>query len=203
VARDLLWEGLALAEEWGQYATAAETLHDLVRMGAGESAAKQLEKMGERVDGAFMEARIMFAQATRHGDMDRAATAAKLFGAIGANLFAAESASLEATLADAAGLRRRATDAEGRAARLLEQCEGGRTPGHLPQREVAQLTDREHEVARLAAQGLTSREIAEGLFVSVRTVDNHLQQVYVKLGIKRRSELAGRLSSVQGATRAG
>jgi DNA-binding CsgD family transcriptional regulator/tetratricopeptide (TPR) repeat protein len=202
-ARDLLWEALALAEETGQHATAAETLHDLVRMGAGDGAAEQLEEMGQRVDGAFMEARIMFAQATRHGDMDRAATAADLFEAIGANLFAAEAASLEAAQAEAAGLRRRATDAEARSARLLEQCEGASTPGHLPQREMAQLTDREHEVARLAAQGLTSREIAEGLFVSVRTVDNHLQQVYVKLGIKRRSELADRLSYVAGVPKAG
>jgi DNA-binding CsgD family transcriptional regulator len=58
-----------------------------------------------------------------------------------------------------------------------------------------QLTNREREVATLAAQGMTSKEIAANLFVSVRTVDNHLQQVYVKLGIKRRSELSGRLTS--------
>jgi DNA-binding CsgD family transcriptional regulator len=49
-------------------------------------------------------------------------------------------------------------------------------------------------VATLAARGLTSRKIAEDLFVSVRTVDNHLQQVYVKLGVKRRSELAAHFS---------
>ncbi len=56
-----------------------------------------------------------------------------------------------------------------------------------------QLSDREREVALLAAQNLTSREIAERLFVSVRTVDNHLQQVYVKLGVKRRTELSPHL----------
>jgi len=45
----------------------------------------------------------------------------------------------------------------------------------------------------LAAQDLTSKEIAERLFVSVRTVDNHLQRAYMKLGVTGRSELAERL----------
>jgi DNA-binding CsgD family transcriptional regulator len=76
---------------------------------------------------------------------------------------------------------------------LLESCQGAASPGVSPQRGSTPLTDREREVATLAARGMTSRQIGENLFVSVRTVDNHLQQVYVKLGIKRRSELAAHL----------
>jgi DNA-binding CsgD family transcriptional regulator len=76
---------------------------------------------------------------------------------------------------------------------LLELCEGALTPRIATGKGSTSLTDREREVAILAARGLTSRKIAEDLFVSVRTVDNHLQQVYVKLGIKRRSELAAHL----------
>jgi DNA-binding CsgD family transcriptional regulator len=52
-----------------------------------------------------------------------------------------------------------------------------------------ELTSREREIALLAASGLSSREIAERLVVSVRTVDNHLQRAYRKLGISRRQEL--------------
>jgi DNA-binding CsgD family transcriptional regulator len=51
------------------------------------------------------------------------------------------------------------------------------------------LTPREREIALLAAGGSTSKEIAERLFVSARTVDNHLQNVYAKLGITSRSAL--------------
>jgi len=53
-----------------------------------------------------------------------------------------------------------------------------------------QLTRREHEIAGLAAAGVPSREIVERLFLSIRTVDNHLQNVYAKLGITSREELA-------------
>ena len=52
------------------------------------------------------------------------------------------------------------------------------------------LTDREREIATLAAQGLTSRAIAEQLVVSTRTIENHLQRVYMKLGVNGRAELA-------------
>jgi DNA-binding CsgD family transcriptional regulator len=52
------------------------------------------------------------------------------------------------------------------------------------------LTVREHEVATLAADGLTSREIADKLYLSHRTVENHLQRIYDKLGVSRRQELA-------------
>ena len=49
--------------------------------------------------------------------------------------------------------------------------------------------NREREIAQLAADGLPSRVIAERLFVSVRTVDNHLARIYTKLGVTSRSEL--------------
>jgi DNA-binding CsgD family transcriptional regulator len=63
----------------------------------------------------------------------------------------------------------------------------------MPDEPVA-LTKREREVATLAARGITSKDIAERLYVSVRTVDNHLGRVYEKLGISSRSELAELLS---------
>jgi DNA-binding CsgD family transcriptional regulator len=53
-----------------------------------------------------------------------------------------------------------------------------------------ELTGTEERVARLAAAGRTNREIADTLFLSVRTVEAHLSHIYGKLGIRSRTELA-------------
>jgi DNA-binding CsgD family transcriptional regulator len=58
------------------------------------------------------------------------------------------------------------------------------------------LTAREHEVARLAADGLSARDIAGQLFIGKRTVETHLANVYIKLDVKSRLELARRLSAL-------
>lgn len=55
------------------------------------------------------------------------------------------------------------------------------------------LTPSERRVAEMAARGQTNREIAQALFVSEKTVENHLTKVYGKLGIRRRAQLAGAL----------
>ncbi len=51
------------------------------------------------------------------------------------------------------------------------------------------LTSRELEVARLAVEGLTTREIGERLFIGRRTVETHLTNAYAKLGVRSRVEL--------------
>ncbi|MEU1205278.1 LuxR C-terminal-related transcriptional regulator [Nocardia sp. NPDC005825] len=53
----------------------------------------------------------------------------------------------------------------------------------------ATLTRRERGIVALAAQGMSNRDIAERLFISIRTVENHLQRSYHKLGIHSRHEL--------------
>jgi DNA-binding CsgD family transcriptional regulator len=63
------------------------------------------------------------------------------------------------------------------------------------------LTAGELRVARLAADGLTNREIAQALFITTRTAKGHLSHVYHKLGITRRGQLAGALTGLLGETR--
>ena len=62
------------------------------------------------------------------------------------------------------------------------------------------LTSREREIALLAVEGLSNREIARALTVSTRTVEGHLYRIYVKLGISRRDELTAELETVLRAT---
>jgi two-component system response regulator NreC len=56
-------------------------------------------------------------------------------------------------------------------------------------RSAPELTERELEVLRLIARGHTNREIAERLFLSVRTVEGHRARIQHKLGRSRRSDL--------------
>jgi predicted ATPase/DNA-binding CsgD family transcriptional regulator len=52
------------------------------------------------------------------------------------------------------------------------------------------LSDREREIAALVAAGLSNRAIADRLFISVRTAENHVSHILVKLGLRSRSQLA-------------
>ncbi|WP_116950642.1 ATP-binding protein [Jiangella endophytica] len=74
---------------------------------------------------------------------------------------------------------------QARALRELELADGSSTG-----QDTAGLTAQELRVARLAAEGLTNREIAAQLLISHRTVGHHLSNVYPKLGVTSRVELA-------------
>jgi DNA-binding CsgD family transcriptional regulator len=63
-------------------------------------------------------------------------------------------------------------------------------PLTVPRRLSERLTSREREVAALVADGLTNREIALKLVVSVRTVDYHMRRMFGKLGVRTRTALA-------------
>ncbi|MCC2593842.1 LuxR C-terminal-related transcriptional regulator [Tessaracoccus sp. OS52] len=80
--------------------------------------------------------------------------------------------------------------AKARAARLAAECEGAAVNGFAIPKDLPELTRREREVAHLVAEGLSSKAIAERLVLSVRTVESHLYQVFAKLGVRRREEIA-------------
>jgi non-specific serine/threonine protein kinase len=68
---------------------------------------------------------------------------------------------------------------------LANEPDDGPPPGSRPT-----LTRREAEVAALAARGLTNRDIAAQLFLSVRTVEVHVDHILTKLGFRTRTQLA-------------
>jgi DNA-binding CsgD family transcriptional regulator len=67
--------------------------------------------------------------------------------------------------------------------------------GARPPRATGELTDMERRTAELASSGLSNKEIAGQLFVTVHTVEVHLSRAYAKLGIRSRGQLAHRLSA--------
>lgn len=170
-------------------------LHDLVRLGRPEAAADRMQALLATVPGGRAAGLLMrHARAAAIGSGDGLFAVAREFNAHGYLVFAAEAAAV------AVRLFRSARDPQALAAStlltdVLARCD----VVHTPALRTAQpaLTSRERQVAELAADGARSRDIANKLFLSPRTVENHLQRVYAKLGVNGRNALAPALRSLR------
>lgn len=172
----------------------AVLLHDLVRLDAAAGdTVDRLDDLTGLIDGELIEIRAAHARALVAGDADALGVVGDRMASVGLDLLAAEVFAQAARLVRRAGSARSATAFERRSAELADRCEGASTPALRGAGDAAALTVRELEIAALAAAGRSSRQIAEQLFLSSRTVDNYLQRAYVKLGISRRTELAAAL----------
>lgn len=208
-ARALCEESLAICREIGDRRGTARGLIGLgeVALGQGDYAAARaayeesiaiFEELGDRwflavsMDGL---AGVISAESRPAGAARLLGTAEALFEAIGAPLPPHCRPAHERTLA---AIRARldrenlaAAWAEGRtmtpeqAVAALEQP--GVEPAAPSSLYPAGLTRREVEVLRLVATGLTDAQVAEKLFISLRTVNAHLRSIYAKLGVGSRS----------------
>jgi DNA-binding CsgD family transcriptional regulator len=189
-------EGVALAQSRGQDAYAVRALHELCRLGDPAGAASELARLAARVDGPFAAIAAAHAGALVAGDGAALLEAAERFAAADSLLVAAEAADAAAVAYRDGGRPASARAASARATLWLASCEGARPPTMLVIPESAGLTPREREIALLAAGGASSREIAGRLVISVRTVDNHLQNAFRKLGVARRQDLSRVLGAI-------
>ena len=81
--------------------------------------------------------------------------------------------------------------------RVNQELRACGTPGRTPARAAgAELTPQQWEIAKLAASGLTNKQIGERLFLSPRTVSTHLYQVFPKIGITSRAALRDALEQL-------
>jgi DNA-binding CsgD family transcriptional regulator len=192
-ARDVLRAAAELAAECGYRVTEAWLLHDIARLGDPGSVAARLAELAAACEGVLVPAYAAHAAAAASGRAAALVEATDNFERIGAMLMAAEAATEAAQAFQRAGDRRASAALGVRASNLAGSCEGARTPGLSAPVMVVPLTPRERDIATLAASGESSKDIADRLFLSVRTVNNHLQNVYSKLGVSGRRQLASAL----------
>ncbi len=191
-----LREAVALANERADLVWESEALHDQARLGRAAEVAPRLAELAGLVEGDLAPTRADHAGALVAGDAGTLGQVSAAFAAMGAWLLAAEASAAAAVVLRRGGDARRAAAAEVRAAELARRCQGAMTPALRAIQTQALLSSREIEVAALGAAGLSNKDIAARLSVSVRTVENHLQRVYEKLGVARRADLAQALLSV-------
>ena len=186
LAGDQAVQAARLAAARGAMAMALNFLTDAGRWGDPRQAAAALAGLVPSLTSDLQRVRAADISARGSGSALRLLEAAELQLAAGFSRHAHELAELAATADDAGRYGRRITSVHREVRdRLGDQLSSAAVPTAGP------LTRRESEVAGLAARGLSDRQIAQELVLSVRTIHSHLASAYRKLGIRSRSELAG------------
>jgi DNA-binding CsgD family transcriptional regulator len=192
-ARAQLMTAVGLAAEAGYVASEAMLLHEVVRLGGAASVVDRLYELAPECEGLWIPTFAAHAAAVVAGRSKWLVDVVDQFESFGAMLLAAEVANEAAQAYQSEGNGRAAAAMRVRSEALGDACEGARTPRLTAIVMVVPLTARERDIAALASSGESSKEIADRLFLSVRTVNNHLQSVYSKLGIAGRHQLEGAL----------
>ncbi|WP_165960568.1 LuxR C-terminal-related transcriptional regulator [Actinocrispum wychmicini] len=186
-ARELAMTAANDAADLGLKPFQSWALHEALRLGQPDVS------MALAADGPLVK---LYADHAAAHDGPTLDSCAERFAAAGFLLLAAET-SAQAALAHVHD--QDARNSRQKALAWANHCEGASTAilrtVAIPQ--VTAISEREREIAELAARGLSNRQIADLLVISIRTVGNHLNHIYTKLGINSRSELAALLHVIQ------
>lgn len=181
-------EAADLAREAGSPAYEVLAWQTAVQLGGATAAATRrltsLAGLGPRVEAALAHAKAWAAE-----DGDALLRAADAWARIGDLVAAGDAAAQAADVHRRAGRQGSALTAAAAAEKLAERS-GARTPALVVAARPLPLTVREREIAALAARGLSNKEIATRLTLSVRTVEGHLYRAGHKLGVSERSAFA-------------
>jgi DNA-binding CsgD family transcriptional regulator len=176
-------------------------LHALeLALGLGD--ASRLERFCETAaatEGEWAQALAEYGLALNFGGAARYLSAAEKLEAATIYHLAAKAYGLALGASDRGHTKELSAAARAGLARCNEELGHGRE--ETPHDSMApKLTRREWDIVNLAVQGLSDRQIADTLLISVRTVEGHLYRCYSKLGITGRDELAGAAAVAQGAS---
>lgn len=188
-ARALMRAEMARHRERGAVNDEAFCGLELIRLGRPDEVADRLAELAAAAEGPLY--RLIASQARGVSTQDHVALGevSDELAALGCFGFATETAVWAMEAAEAQGDDRTATRWRRRANALRARCEALPEIVERPEPAVP-ITSREREIAMMAAAGLSSKQIAARLFISTRTVDNHLAKVYRKLGVRARTDLA-------------
>ncbi|MEJ2864794.1 helix-turn-helix transcriptional regulator [Actinomycetospora flava] len=185
------------ARACGQRVVEMTARHAAVRFGDRDQA-EPLTELARVLDTPRARAAARHAAGLAARDPDALLGAADDLEAAGQFLAAADAAAHAAVAARDRGRLGDATAAAERAVGIASRrCEDASTPALELARAPLPVSSREREVAILAAEGLTNRQIAARLHVSVRTVESHIYRACTRLGLPDRATLAAAVAPVR------
>jgi ATP/maltotriose-dependent transcriptional regulator MalT len=176
-----------IARQSGMHAVEMRALHTAVRFD-DRSQTQRLTELVKTLNTPLAEAIAEHARGLADHDGDLLDAAADRFAEMGAVALAADAAAHAAREHARTGHRRKELESSIRAHRLARQG-GIRSPAIDAVASPLPITAREREIANLITAGLSNRQIADRLVVSVRTVEGHVYRIFAKLGIEHREQL--------------
>lgn len=175
-----------------QFAPELMCLQTATQFGDASGAAR-LEELATLVEGPRAGVAARFAVALGDRDGDALMAVADEYEQMEDRVAAVDAAAYAAIAYRRCGLRGSSLASASRAEDLAQQCGGARTPALCRAVEPLPLTDREREIVMLLGDGLSTRAVADRLFLSVRTVESHIYKAMAKTGTGGRDELAALL----------
>jgi DNA-binding CsgD family transcriptional regulator len=174
--------------ELGRPAWEVVLLQTATQFGDHTTAARLAELAGQ-VQGPRAPAAAAHAAAlaTRSGDL--LVAAAQRYEEFGDRIAAADAAAQAVVAYQNAGLRGAALNASATAQRLSEDCQGAQTPALRAVTTTQPFTARQREIISLAAQGLSNKQIADRLTMSIRSVEGHLFRASRRVAANSREQL--------------
>lgn len=189
-ASTVLRRRAAEATAVGNRLMAMEFLHVDMRLRPATETAARLREIATETDGQLYTLLADHATALARRDVREMNRVSAAFEQLGYRGFALEAAATGAMF----GGGRETNALARRTQRLLGEHQGTWPEWLPPPKSAPVLTRREQQVCELAATGMETAAIARALSLSTRTVENHLQRAYGKLGIHGRAELAAALA---------
>jgi len=185
-AQQLLGEIMRAADAGGRQRAA---IHARVLLAKTAAAQGNLDQAAEVLEQAL---RLAQAEGYLRVFLDEGETTHRLLGALRAKLGQGDAL---------AGYLRRILAAFEPATEAVEAAKAGKTTGASAPQASGQewfdpLSERESEILRLAAQGLTNQAIADRLVISLTTVKTHVGNIFLKLGVKNRTQAIARAETL-------
>lgn len=194
-ARQLAIQAAEFTREHDQLAREVWCLQTAVQFG-DTSACARLQALTRMVEGPRVTVAARYAEALDRDDGYQLDQVSTDFEAMGDRLAAADAAGHAVLSHRRAGRSGSAITSAARVRALATLCGGAVSPAIVASSSALPFTRREHEIAMLVAQGLSNRDIAAAVSLSVRTVEGYIYTATAKLGVKGRSDLAEVIRSV-------